>query len=66
MPRVLFQPGLRTVDVDRGERLLVAAWRAGVALKSVCGGRGKCGTCLVEAANADGALSACGWPAWRT
>ena len=58
MPRVLFQPGLRTVDVDRGERLLVAAWRAGVALKSVCGGRGKCGTCLVEAADDDGALSA--------
>jgi uncharacterized 2Fe-2S/4Fe-4S cluster protein (DUF4445 family) len=39
---------MRTVDVDRGERLLVAAWRAGAALKSVCGGRGKCGTCLVE------------------
>jgi uncharacterized 2Fe-2S/4Fe-4S cluster protein (DUF4445 family) len=26
----------------------MAAWRAGVALKSICGGRGKCGTCLVE------------------
>jgi uncharacterized 2Fe-2S/4Fe-4S cluster protein (DUF4445 family) len=48
MPRVTFHPGMRTIDVDRGERLLVAAWRAGTALKSVCGGRGKCGTCLVE------------------
>jgi uncharacterized 2Fe-2S/4Fe-4S cluster protein (DUF4445 family) len=48
MPRVTFHPGKRTIDVDRGERLLVAAWRAGTALKSVCGGRGKCGTCLVE------------------
>jgi len=48
MPRVTFEPGLRAVDVERGERLLVAAWRAGTALKSVCGGRGKCGTCLVE------------------
>src|SRR5581483_1135631 len=58
MPRVLFQPGLRAVDVDRGERLLVAAWRAGVALKSVCGGRGKCGTCLVEVEAVEGTLSA--------
>ena len=48
--RVTFEPGYRTVDVPRGERLLVAAWRAGVALKSVCGGRGKCGTCVVEVA----------------
>jgi uncharacterized 2Fe-2S/4Fe-4S cluster protein (DUF4445 family) len=47
--RVTFEPGFRTVDVEHGERLLVAAWRAGVALKSVCGGRGKCGTCVVEA-----------------
>ena len=45
-----FQPGYRAVDVPCGERLLVAAWRAGVALKSVCGGRGKCGTCVVEVA----------------
>lgn len=58
MPRVTFQPGLRSVNVERGERLLVAAWRAGVALKSVCGGRGKCGTCLIEASGANGALSA--------
>jgi uncharacterized 2Fe-2S/4Fe-4S cluster protein (DUF4445 family) len=48
VPRVTFEPGLRAIDVERGERLLVAAWRAGTALKSVCGGRGKCGTCLVE------------------
>lgn len=48
MPRVTFLPGARTVDVERDERLLVAAWRAGNAIKSVCGGRGKCGTCLVR------------------
>jgi uncharacterized 2Fe-2S/4Fe-4S cluster protein (DUF4445 family) len=50
MPRVTFEPGRRSIDVHRGERLLVAAWRAGSALKSVCGGRGKCGTCLIEVA----------------
>lgn len=51
MPRITFEPGQRAIDVERGERLLVAAWRAGTALKSVCGGRGKCGTCLVEVAD---------------
>lgn len=50
--RITFQPGFRAVDVQCGERLLVAAWRAGVALKSVCGGRGKCGTCVVEVTKA--------------
>jgi uncharacterized 2Fe-2S/4Fe-4S cluster protein (DUF4445 family) len=49
---------MRTIDVDPGERLLVAAWRAGTALKSVCGGRGKCGTCLVEIDSDPAALSA--------
>lgn len=49
--RVRFEPGYREIDVPRGERVLVAAWRAGVALKSICGGRGKCGTCVVEVMN---------------
>jgi uncharacterized 2Fe-2S/4Fe-4S cluster protein (DUF4445 family) len=48
MPRVLFHPDSRTTEVPRGERLLAAAWKAGVGIKSVCGGRGKCGSCLVE------------------
>ena len=48
MPRVTFHPDQRTVEVRPGERLLTAAWKAGVGIKSVCGGRGKCGSCLVE------------------
>ncbi len=48
MPRVTFHPDSRAVDVRPGERLLAAAWRAGVGIKSVCGGHGKCGSCLVE------------------
>lgn len=48
MPRVVFHPDSRTAEVPRGERLLTAAWKAGVGIKSVCGGRGKCGSCLVE------------------
>lgn len=48
MPRIVFQPGARAVDVEAGERVLTAAWKGGVGIKSVCGGRGKCGSCLVE------------------
>ena len=45
---VTFLPESRRIDVPPGERLLVAAWKTGVGIKSVCGGRGKCGSCLVE------------------
>jgi uncharacterized 2Fe-2S/4Fe-4S cluster protein (DUF4445 family) len=48
VPRVRFHPDSRSVEVRRGERLLPAAWKAGVGIKSVCGGRGKCGSCVVE------------------
>lgn len=48
MPRVTFHPDSRSVDVRGGERLLTAAWKAGVGIKSVCGGHGKCASCLVE------------------
>jgi len=61
MPRIIFQPGARAVDVQAGERLLTAAWKGGVGIKSVCGGRGKCGSCLVEVdaeESAAGTLSA--------
>lgn len=45
---VTFLPESRRIRVPPGERLLVAAWKTGVGIKSVCGGRGKCGSCLVE------------------
>ena len=48
MHRVTIQPDSRSVEVRSGERLLSAAWKAGVGIKSVCGGRGKCGSCVVE------------------
>ena len=56
---VTFLPDSRRVLLAPGERLLPGAWRAGVGIKSACGGRGKCGSCLVSvAAAAAGALSA--------
>ena len=48
MPRITFQPDLRNVEVRPGDQLLAAAWKAGVGIKSICGGRGKCGCCVVE------------------
>ena len=55
MPRVTILPGSHTFDVRAGEQLLAAAWRAGVGIKSVCGGRGKCGSCRIEV-DSDGAF----------
>ena len=58
MHRVTLFPESRSVEVRHGERLLTAAWKAGVGIKSVCGGRGKCGSCLVQIESAEqGALS---------
>jgi ferredoxin, 2Fe-2S len=58
MHRVTLHPDARSVEVRHGERLLNAAWKTGVGIKSVCGGRGKCGSCIVEIDAADaGALS---------
>ncbi len=48
MPKVTFHPDSRAAEVRDGERLLISAWKAGVGIKSVCGGHGKCGSCLVE------------------
>ncbi len=52
---VTFLPDSRRVEVAAGERLLFGAWKVGVGIKSVCGGRGKCASCLVivESAAAD-------------
>ena len=48
MHRVVIHPDSRSVEARDGEKLLHAAWKAGAGIKSVCGGRGKCGSCLVQ------------------
>ncbi len=48
MHRITIHPDSRSVEARDGEKLLHAAWKAGVGIKSVCGGRGKCGSCLVQ------------------
>ena len=55
---VSFLPDSRQTQVAEGDHLLLAALKAGVGIKSVCGGRGKCGSCLIEVDSAeDAALS---------
>ena len=46
--RVLFLPGSHTVTVPEGTRLLDAAFQAGAAVESPCGGRGICQKCRME------------------
>ena len=45
---VTFLPDSRQAQLAAGDPLLLGAWKAGVGIKSVCGGRGKCGSCLVN------------------
>ena len=57
-PGITFLPDSRRTRVAAGEHLLLGAWKAGVGIKSVCGGRGMCGTCLISVESAaEGALS---------
>jgi len=50
---VTFLPDSRQTRVAEGDHLLLAALKAGAGIKSVCGGRAKCGSCLVELESAD-------------
>lgn len=55
---ITFLPDSRHTTVAAGDHVLLGAWKAGVGIKSVCGGRGKCGTCLINVESAaQGALS---------
>ncbi|MDI6718850.1 MAG: ASKHA domain-containing protein [Methanomicrobiales archaeon] len=47
MPTVTFLPSYRKVSVERGATILDAAQQAGLNMNVVCGGKGKCGKCIV-------------------
>ena len=51
--KVTFQPSGRSVYVLPGTLLLEAAGRAGIALRTPCGGNGTCGKCRVRIAQGD-------------
>ena len=48
MPRVVFEPIGRTVEVAAGTSVLDAARLAGITVRNDCGGRGACGRCIVR------------------
>jgi ferredoxin len=45
--RVQFMPGGKTIDLEPGESVFDGAKRNGIAIPTVCGGKGTCGTCRV-------------------
>ena len=45
---VLILPENQTVEVEAGSSLLEAVQKAGIPLKSTCGGQGTCGKCTVK------------------
>jgi len=47
MPKILFKPTNRSVDIEKGENLLQAAAKADVHINASCGGEGTCGKCKV-------------------
>lgn len=47
MPKVLFYPDNRSIEVQKGENLLRAAMLAGVHVNASCGGAQTCGKCRV-------------------
>jgi uncharacterized 2Fe-2S/4Fe-4S cluster protein (DUF4445 family) len=57
---VTFLPHGRTVRVEHGESLLVAASQAHIALNNLCGGDGICGRCrmIVKNGDVEGGVSA--------
>lgn len=50
MSRILVHQGEKSfeLNIDRGESLLDGLRRCGVAMSAPCGGKGKCGKCLVN------------------
>lgn len=47
MPIVTFLPSGKRADVDKGKTILSAAQEIGEGIRSLCGGKGSCGKCLV-------------------
>jgi uncharacterized 2Fe-2S/4Fe-4S cluster protein (DUF4445 family) len=45
--KIVFNPMDKMVEVERGTILLDALREAGIAINSICGGDGECGTCKV-------------------
>jgi len=47
MPDVTFLPSGKRIEVEKGKTILSAAQKLGEGIRSLCGGKGSCGKCLV-------------------
>lgn len=47
MPKILFRPTNRSIEIEKGGNLLTAAAKADVHINASCGGDGTCGKCKV-------------------
>ena len=47
LPKILFKPTNRSIEIEKGENLLTAAAKADVHINASCGGEGTCGKCKV-------------------
>lgn len=45
--KIIFNPMDKLIEVERGAILLGAIRKAGIRIRSICGGEGECGTCRV-------------------
>jgi uncharacterized 2Fe-2S/4Fe-4S cluster protein (DUF4445 family) len=55
---VIFEPMGRVVSISFGTTIFQAAIKAGIGIRSECGGKGLCGKCRVMVKNTE-ALSGC-------
>jgi len=56
MPRIIFSPFEKTIDIDGSRNILQLAQEAGIPLQSTCGGKKICGKCKVVIKKTDGPL----------
>lgn len=57
MHRVVFEPMGLSIRVSAGTTLFEAAGMLGISLRSDCGGKGRCGKCVVQVNTEDGLAS---------
>ena len=56
MPRIIFSPFEKTIDIDGSKNILQLAQETGIPLQSTCGGKKICGKCKVVIKKTDGPL----------
>ena len=53
MPKAIFFPEQKEIQIEKGITIMKAAEKAGVYINSLCGGNGVCGKCKVQITGGD-------------